>query len=651
MAGTRAVFELAAVVSGLAGIRELNKSIKEASSNGDKIKRSFAAGAVALKAFAASASVAAFTGLIKSQINLGDQLYDLSQRTGVAVETLSKYKVAADLSGSSIEDVASAIDKLNKNLIKSKDPASDAAKAFNALFGKDYKTEGKSVEQVIGDIADAFSKSEDGADKATIAIALFGKAGAQLIPFLNQGREEIEKFNSAVSADFSAASDRFNDELTMMSTNVGTFGRSIATVLLPALTDLLHSLNNISGVLERLKGLNQNSFIENIYRRAGASSAVMDPMASSNLWDPQRMEGILATAKKIDALNTPKARLDASKLSGKSEPKAKKDTQAEDFQKLLEKLNRERVKSEMDAADAAREYIAVQEQELETLKQQAEYIGKTSIEIEKLKDARKIDTDAAEKMANMALESRDAFKQETEAIKAQRQEVLELNYALERTMTSGAKSFLAQYVEEATNSAAQIKTVLENAFNGATDALVDFATTGKLRFKDFAGSIIRDMLRINIQRNILGPLAGLLGGVLGGGAGASYSMASVRGVFNPSLYGPGFAMGGVMSSDGPRPLRKYARGGIADSPQMAIFGEGSRPEAYVPLPDGHSIPVALQGGGGSTNVSVVVNMDGGTDDTKSNSKAGGDIGRLIAGTVKATLVNEMRPGGILAGRA
>jgi hypothetical protein len=42
------------------------------------------------------------------------------------------------------------------------------------------------------------------------------------------------------------------------------------------------------------------------------------------------------------------------------------------------------------------------------------------------------------------------------------------------------------------------------------------------------------------------------------------------------------------------PLRTYARGGIATAPQAAIYGEGSTPEAFIPLPDGRRVPVALK---------------------------------------------------------
>jgi hypothetical protein len=48
------------------------------------------------------------------------------------------------------------------------------------------------------------------------------------------------------------------------------------------------------------------------------------------------------------------------------------------------------------------------------------------------------------------------------------------------------------------------------------------------------------------------------------------------------------------------PLRRYAGGGIADSPQLAMFGEGAANEAFVPLPDGRRIPVQMSGQSGHT---------------------------------------------------
>lgn len=65
------------------------------------------------------------------------------------------------------------------------------------------------------------------------------------------------------------------------------------------------------------------------------------------------------------------------------------------------------------------------------------------------------------------------------------------------------------------------------------------------------------------------------------------------------------AKGGVVGSMGSIPLRKYAKGGIADSPQLALFGEGAHREAYVPLPDGRSIPVTMNGAAPNVQVNVI----------------------------------------------
>jgi lambda family phage tail tape measure protein len=61
-----------------------------------------------------------------------------------------------------------------------------------------------------------------------------------------------------------------------------------------------------------------------------------------------------------------------------------------------------------------------------------------------------------------------------------------------------------------------------------------------------------------------------------------------------AIAGAFFKDGGVMTEHGKLPLRKYSRGGVARSPQVAVFGEGSTPEAYVPVPSGR-IPVVLSG--------------------------------------------------------
>ena len=116
-----------------------------------------------------------------------------------------------------------------------------------------------------------------------------------------------------------------------------------------------------------------------------------------------------------------------------------------------------------------------------------------------------------------------------------------------------------------------------------------------------------------------------------------------KGIF-PQLFPQ--ALGGVMSGNGPVPLRKYARGGIANSPQLAMFGEGSTPEAYVPLPDGRSIPVSMKGGGNKVKVDSVNITVQNTGDRLS-PEAQKQIANQVQGIVMSSLVNERRSGGLL----
>lgn len=119
------------------------------------------------------------------------------------------------------------------------------------------------------------------------------------------------------------------------------------------------------------------------------------------------------------------------------------------------------------------------------------------------------------------------------------------------------------------------------------------------------------------------------------------------------MAGSFFANGGIMSSAGSLPLNMYSNGGIADRPQLAVFGEGSMNEAYVPLPDGRSIPVTMKGGGGAggqtINISIAVSNDGKEDKQSSGQDANtwSKMADRVKDVVRQELVGQQRPGGLL----
>ena len=104
--------------------------------------------------------------------------------------------------------------------------------------------------------------------------------------------------------------------------------------------------------------------------------------------------------------------------------------------------------------------------------------------------------------------------------------------------------------------------------------------------KEIASGVLKDIAKQLFQIYVIEAAIKALKGIFSAGTDAAGNVA-------PNL--SGFANGGVMTSSGPAPLKRYSQGGIANRPQLALYGEGSKPEAYVPLPDGRRIPVALQG--------------------------------------------------------
>ena len=122
------------------------------------------------------------------------------------------------------------------------------------------------------------------------------------------------------------------------------------------------------------------------------------------------------------------------------------------------------------------------------------------------------------------------------------------------------------------------------------------------------GTMIQRMIADAAAAQLAKNLFGTMGQATAGGGGGDWGWVGKAATWAASL----FADGGVMTSQGAVPLRKYAGGGIASSPQLAMFGEGAQPEAYVPLPDGRRIPVSMQGGQGMV-INQTINAGQGTD--------------------------------------
>lgn len=192
--------------------------------------------------------------------------------------------------------------------------------------------------------------------------------------------------------------------------------------------------------------------------------------------------------------------------------------------------------------------------------------------------------------------------------------------ALDEKYKRDTESGLQAWIRENRDASEEYKSLWGSAMNSFTDTVTDGLMEGKLEIADFVQYVLKELIKIQMAKMIAGIATSLAGAWSGFGGGeatgatqAGYTGSEYSSWVNSQAVP--HANGGIMTRWGSAKLKAYANGGIAREPQIAVFGEGSTAEAYVPLPDGRTIPVTLQGQlfGGSSNQqaqapSVMVNV-------------------------------------------
>lgn len=229
-----------AKVTGENEINGLNNALGKTATQAKAASNAFD-GFKGLGALVPVAAIAGVTALAKGAIDTADNLNDLSIRTGVAVESLSRFGAAAEDSGSTIDEVGKAMGRLARGIV---DPASATSEALSKIGVATRDARGKilSLDEIMLGVADKFAKLPDGAEKTALAMELFGKSGANLIPMLNQGRDALSQYAATIDTEMAQAADQFNDSLNNIARSVaGPFNEAV-TALLPLITSIAEAL-------------------------------------------------------------------------------------------------------------------------------------------------------------------------------------------------------------------------------------------------------------------------------------------------------------------------------------------------------------------------------------------------------------------------
>lgn len=241
---------------------QVNKSLENLNK---QINESFIAkfgmnvGALAIKFAAITAPItaagAAIYGLAQKTANAGDEIYKTSQRLGISTEKLSGLKYAAELSDVSMGSLSMSIGILSRNMQEASTGTGDAKDAFEALGVKVQAVNGqlKPADEILLELANKFAGMEDGTGKAVLALRIFGRSGAELIPFLNQGAYGIgemtknaKKAGVVFTEDAAKGAEVFNDNLKELKENINGIIYAVGGELIPVLNKFYNYVKDMS---------------------------------------------------------------------------------------------------------------------------------------------------------------------------------------------------------------------------------------------------------------------------------------------------------------------------------------------------------------------------------------------------------------------
>ena len=631
------------------------KDLKRAADLGSTFATVTVAGFTAIASGATAAAVG-FDRLVKSAGNF----QDLAEQVGASAEGLASLSVSASVGGTSMEEVSGFAIRLTKNLTGVDDESSKAGAALKALGLDIEDLKAADPADQMERIAKALDTFDDGTGKTAVMEAL-AKGGAKLLPFLKElategGRQVI------LTKEMIEQADAYADSQARSRAKLSLYAQALATEAIPALTAFQDALTDTAkemmGVAEGATSLKANDGVrefakgavsalgfvvdaaDGVYRvvsiigksigaigAAGAAVASgefkmaksimaelgsdVDATLNRGLFSEKLQKRLAEIGTQTQALTggkKGKLTFDGASGGGSGGSKAaatKIDENAQALARYVNQLESATEKTlELSEVEKARIFLTTIGTTGEIAQVQELVLGMAKrIDQEKeLAELLKFKRAAATAAGDAVNKENEFFASAiagtpTAKLEKQRADMMKLAEGFQTGAFGNPESMAAMQLYGEAASA-----MLGNLGGDVKEVEGDFASLGATYSSSLEDAIVngnglrsviqglgQDILRITVRKTITEPIGNALTGAFSG-----FSLSKLF----------GFADGGVMTGRGPLPLRAYASGGVASSPQLAMYGEGSTPEAFVPLPDGRSIPVTMKGGAQAVNIVI-----------------------------------------------
>lgn len=258
----------------------------------DALKGSTVAIASSMAALAGAVSVGAIAAWAEDVIAAASALDDLADATGSTVESLSKLSNIAKVSGADFGTIDAAIKKLAVGMAGVDGETSKAGKALAAL-GINTRDPAQAMEQ----LAHTFAQFQDGPEKAAYAVAIFGKAGASLLPVLKDIADNA-RVTGTVTGEMAKEAEKLEKAMRSLSVQAGGFKQSLLGEIVPALNEWIDStLKARDSGLGWFKSLDLGTtYADRLVPRIEALAASIEK-AKANLRTDSGFDGILGWLK------------------------------------------------------------------------------------------------------------------------------------------------------------------------------------------------------------------------------------------------------------------------------------------------------------------------------------------------------------------
>lgn len=212
---------------------------------------------VAVVTVATVAASTALFKLVKATADVGDQAAKDAKKLGLTAESVQELGFAANLTGADFGKVKIGLQAfargLNDATTKGTGPAFEAFEQLGISMD-DPILKTKDLDKILPFLSDKFQALPDDANKTALAMKLFSKSGAEMIPLLNEGsaglaamRSEARALGLVMSNEQAAASEQFNDDLERLKSTLLGVRNTVATELMPTINDWINQIREWVG--------------------------------------------------------------------------------------------------------------------------------------------------------------------------------------------------------------------------------------------------------------------------------------------------------------------------------------------------------------------------------------------------------------------